>query len=177
MYVKISRSQHIDQDVINIDNDIWLFFNIRQTEYCQISSTSKDLSETLSISESAIVRVQCDKTITCSDIQLSSSSCTRHHRTIVKSNMGSNFRQLPSFVIPLRNMAETLLSSYHHQSQQSINELSTIFASKQLLTIHDIILYAVCVLLTIVCAIISYMWRYAIYKLRNPVRYFQNCCR
>ena len=61
----ISRSQHTDQDFINILNNIWLFFNNRRTEYCETQSISKQLVEPLMISEPSLVHALCDKIITC----------------------------------------------------------------------------------------------------------------
>ena len=72
-----------------------------------------------------------------------------------------------------KNMTETLVSSYQQQSQHSMKELSTVFASKRLLTIHDMLLYALGVLLTIVIAVLSYKGKYLMYKVRQPIRNFK----
>jgi len=169
---KISRSQHIDEDVIDIENGIWLFHNVRQTEYCQIYSTSKDFSETLSISEPAILRIPCDKTITCVDMQLPPSSCTQR-RTIIKSNAAFNFTNLLSFIAPIRNMTETIVSSYQKQSRRSMKELLTVFALKESnfkMIFDDILLYGASALCAILLIIVPYLIKILIYKVCRPIR-------
>jgi hypothetical protein len=71
-------------------------------------------------------------------------------------------------------MTDTLITSYQRQSQKSIKELSTVFASKQLMTTYEMLLCAVAALLTIVAAIISYISKYIIYNVHKPIQRFKN---
>ncbi len=119
---QVSRSQDIDQDVLLIDNGIWLFYNIRQTRDCHVYSSSNEISETISITEPTLLRIQCNKTVTCMDIQLPASSCTQH-RLILTPNLNSYIQNLPSFNVPLRNMNTTLVSSYQLQLEKKIKDM------------------------------------------------------
>ena len=71
-------------------------------------------------------------------------------------------------------MTETLTSSYQRQSHKSIKELSTVFASKQLMTTYEMLLYAIAALFAIVAAIVSYISKYIIYNVHKPIQSFKN---
>lgn len=156
--------------VKSVDHNIWLFYNNHQTEYCQIQSSSNELTEPLLISEPSIVHMPCDKTITYANNQLYSSSCAQH-RIIVRSNIVSKFQQLTSRIVPLRDMTRTLISNYQQQTVESIEELSTVFVSKKIM---DILVYGLGILFTIVLAVISCIGNYLIYKVHKPVRKLKN---
>ena len=72
---QVSRLKNVEQDPLYIDDGIWIFYNIRHTIYCQVSSSSNRLTETVLIRAAAVVRMQCDKLITCTDFQLPVMSC------------------------------------------------------------------------------------------------------
>jgi hypothetical protein len=127
---KVIRSQNTDQGVMHIGSSIYLFYDVLRTQYCQISSTSNGLTETISINEAALVRMPCNKTILCMDAQLPASSCTPR-RVLVTPAFPSNIRNLPRFILPIKNIAQTLVSVYQLQLEKSMTDFMTIFISKQ----------------------------------------------
>jgi hypothetical protein len=149
---EVRRSQNIDQDVIDISNGIWLFNNIQQTQYCQISSSSNELVETITINEPSIVRIPCNNTLTCIDYQLPALSCTQH-RLIVTPNFPSNIRQLSHFILPIKNMTKTLVSTYEVQLEKTIKDMKSKLLIPQLTfkqLMHD---FGLCIL-AFICFII-----------------------
>jgi hypothetical protein len=149
---QVSRSQDIDQDVVDISNGIWLFNNIHHTQYCQLDSTSNELTETIIINEPSLVRMPCDKTITCMDYQLPASSCAQH-RIIVTPSFTLNNQHLSRFILPLQNMTKTLLSFYKSQLDKTMKDIVPLYIpieSKLKQLLHEIATYAVYLLCLIV---------------------------
>jgi hypothetical protein len=105
---EVSRSQNIEQDVLHIDDGIWLFYNVRHTAYCQFYSNINGLPETVSIREAAVVRMSCDKTITCTHFQLPSTIC-KEKRVIITPNLTFNPQNLSHFIVPIKNMTQMIL--------------------------------------------------------------------
>lgn len=168
---QVSRSQNIDQDVIYIDNNIWLFNNIRQTQNCYIYSTENELSETITINEPAIVSIPCDKKITCMDFQLPISSCTQHSAVII-SGFGSNIQKLSHFILPIENITKTLSSSYNFQLEKSINESFSIFTSKQSIfkrIIHDFASYILSTIFLILLVMFLYILKLVRFKVQREL--------
>ncbi|CAF1120191.1 unnamed protein product [Rotaria sordida] len=79
---QVTRSTNIEQDIMQIDDGIWFFYNIRQAHHCQVYSTSNDLIESISITEPTIVSIPCNKTVTCMDSQLPISPCTQRRQRV-----------------------------------------------------------------------------------------------
>jgi hypothetical protein len=127
---KVIRSQNIDQGVMHIGSGIYLFYDVLQTQYCQIYSTSNELVETISINEAALVRMPCNNTILCTDVALTASSCTPR-RVIVTPAFSLDIHNPPRFNIPIKNMTETLVSAYQLQLKKSMAILMAAFRSKQ----------------------------------------------
>ncbi len=102
---QVSRAQDIDQDILFIDNSIWLFYNIRETHNCHVYSSLNRLSETISMTEPTLVLVgiQCNKTVTCMDIQLPTSSYTQRQLILIP-NFNSYIRNLTNFNVLLETV-------------------------------------------------------------------------
>ena len=168
---QVSRSQNIDQGVMHVANGIWLFYNILQTHYCHIYSASNGLSETIPINESAIVRMPCDKTISCMDVQLFASSCTPY-RIIVTPSYTFNIRNLPRFIVPIKTMTQTLVSAYQIQLEESITDLFTAFMSKQSTfykIIYNYTIYIFSTICFIVLMVIVYILQFIKLKLQREL--------
>ena len=168
---QVSRSQNIDQDIIYIDNNIWLFNNIHHAQYCHIYSTENELAETITINEPAIVSIPCNKKIACMDYQLSTSSCSQR-RTAIISNFTSNIRNLSHFILPIQNITRTLLSSYESQSEKSMNELFTTFRSKQPTfkrMMHDFASYILSVVFFILLIMLLYIFKLVRYRVQREL--------
>jgi len=168
---QVSRSQNIDQDVIYIDNNIWLFNNIRHTQNCYIYSTENELAETITINEPAIVSIPCNKKIACMDFQLSISSCTQYPAAII-SGFGSNIQSSSHFILPIQNITKTLLSSYEFQLEKSMNEFFTTFTSKQSRfkrMMHDFASYILSAIFFILLIMFLYMLKLVRYKVQKEL--------
>jgi hypothetical protein len=161
---EVRRSQNIDQDVIDISNGIWLFNNIHQTQYCQITSTpSNELIETITINEPSIVRIPCNKTLTCINYQLSALSCTQH-RLIVTPTFPSNIRQLSHFILPIKNMTKTLVSTYQLQLEKTIKDMKPTLLppeSTYMHFIHDNAIYVLALICSIIFTLIAAFIKYS----------------
>jgi len=122
---EVRRSQNIEQNVLDIDDGVWLFYNVNHPTYCQVYSNINGLPEIISIREAAVVRMTCDKTITCSDFQLPTTHC-KEKRVIIIPSLTFNAQGLSNSIVPIKNMTQTIVSSYHVQLDKSINEWMTI---------------------------------------------------
>ncbi|CAF3390916.1 unnamed protein product [Rotaria socialis] len=127
---EVSRTQNIDQDIMRIDDDIWLFSNVRHTEYCQIYSASDELTETILINEASVLRIPCNKTVTCRNSQLPTASCTQHRVTITPA-VHLHHRLPARFLVPIKDMSKTIVRSYQLQLNNKINDLMTNFSAKR----------------------------------------------
>lgn len=168
---QVSRSQNIDQDIVYIDNNIWLFNNIHQVQYCHIYSTENELTNTITINEPVIVSIPCNKKITCMDSQISTSSCSQR-RTAIISNFASNIRNLSNFILPIQNITRTLLSSYESQLEKSMNELFTTFRSKQSTfkqIVHDFASYILSIVFFILLIMVLYIFKLIRYKVQSEL--------
>ena len=168
---QVSRSQNIDQDVIDISTGIWLFANIHHTQQCQLYSASNELTETITIHEPSIVRIPCDKTITCMDYQLSASSCTQH-RVVVIPSFTLNNRNQPHFILSIQNMTNTLVSSYRLQLEKTIKDVMSVLKptqSKFKQLMHDIAAYILSLIFCIIVIIIFCVIKFIRHKLQRKI--------
>jgi len=173
---QVARSQDIHKDIMEIDNGIWLFFNVREPYYCQIHSTLNELTETISINEPAVVRMPCEKKIVCTDLQISSTRCVQR-RVIVTPSFTSKLPNIPNFIVPIKNMSATLLSTYELQSQQSVNDVIKLIKSKKSKFqqfIHDLGIYILSGICFIILTVILYIIKFIKYKLQKEVNNLEN---
>ncbi|CAF3434699.1 unnamed protein product [Rotaria socialis] len=127
---QVTRSTDIEQDFMQIDNELWLFFNIHRAEQCHIYSNSNDHTESISINEPALVNIPCNKSVQCIDTQMPITSCTPH-RTLVTASQISNSKTQPRIFLPIKNIIKMIVSSYESQFGKTINELIDIVSSKK----------------------------------------------
>ncbi|CAF4797869.1 unnamed protein product, partial [Rotaria sp. Silwood2] len=66
----------------------------------------------------------------CPDFQLPTTTCKKN-RIIVTPGFEFNIINLPQFVVPIKNMTQTLMSLHHIQLEKSIKELISTFSLKQ----------------------------------------------
>jgi hypothetical protein len=161
---------------MEIDNGIWLFFNVREPYYCQVHSTLNGLVETISINEPAVVRISCEKKIVCTDLQISLRPCVQR-RVIVTPSFTSKIPNISNFIIPIRNMSTTLLSTYQLQSQKSINDVIKLIKSKQSKFkqfIHDLGVYTLSGICFIIFTVILYIIKFIRYKIQREMNNLEN---
>ena len=126
----VSRSQNIQKDMINVNDEIYLFNNIHQPYHCLVYSTSKNLIGTIPVNESALFRIPCNKTILCADIQLAASPC-KENQVIVTLSSSLSSQNLPHFIIPMNNMNRALVSLYQTQNDKFMDDFAKVFNSRQ----------------------------------------------
>ncbi|CAF4706024.1 unnamed protein product, partial [Rotaria socialis] len=124
----VTRSTEIEQDFMQIDNELWLFFNMHRAKQCHIYSNSNDHTESISINEPALVNIPCNKSVQCIDTQMPITSCTPH-RTLVTASQISYSKAQPRIFLPIKNMKKMIVSSYESQFGKTINELIDILSS------------------------------------------------
>lgn len=127
---QVTKSTNIQEDVMRIDDGIWLFYNTPHAQQCQVYASSTDLTESISIIEPTIVTLSCNKTITCSDYQLPASPCLPH-QSISIPRPTPYIRSRGRFLIPLRNMTRTIVAAYNSQSETTIENLMQTLNSKK----------------------------------------------
>jgi len=173
---QVTRSQDIHKDIMEIDNGIWLFFNVREPYYCQVHSTLNGLVETISINEPAVVRISCEKKIVCTDLQISLKPCVQR-RVIVTPSFTSKIPNISNFIIPIRSMSTTLLSTYQLQSEKSINDMIKLIKSKRskfTQFIHDLGVYTLSGICFIIFTVILYIIKLIRYKLQREINNLKN---
>ena len=127
---QVSRSKNIEQDFMQIDNELWLFFNIHRTEQCHIYSNSNDHTKSISINGPALVSIPCNSPVNCIDTPMPITSCTPH-RTLVAARQSSYSQSQACIFLPIKNMTKTIVFSYQSQFLKTINELMDILSSKK----------------------------------------------
>jgi hypothetical protein len=168
----ISRLQNIEQDIMQIDEEIFLFYNIPQPYHCQVYSNSHILIGKFSISEAAIIRMPCNKTIMCTNIQIPALSC-KEHKIIVTPSFNLQTQNVPYFIVPIKNMTQALVSSYQLQFDKSIAEIMTAFTSKQSRfkqITRDFATYILSAICFIFAIIFLYIFKLIKYKLAKEIK-------
>ena len=168
----VSRSRNIQNEMINVNDEIYLFYNIHQPYHCQIYSTSNKLIGTISVNEAVLFRIPCNNTIICAHIQLSASSC-KDIRVIVTPISTLSGLNLPHFIIPLNNSERTLVSLYQSQTGKFMNDLTEAFISKQPRfkeTVRDAATYILSIICFIFTILFIYIFKIIKYKLQREMR-------
>jgi hypothetical protein len=166
---EVSRSQNIGQGVLHIDDGLWLFYNINHTHYCQVYSNLNEFTQTITINEAAIVRIPCHNTVICPDFQLPAASC-KANRVIVTPSFTFNIQNLPHFIVSIKNMTQTLVSTHHMQFEKSIREFMIDFISNRSKfkeTMRDFGMYILYVICCIFIMIVIYVIKLIKYKRQN----------
>ena len=126
----VSRSVNIQHDVLSISDGLWLFYNVPQTTNCQVYSNVNMLPDLMSIKEPSLVSVPCDKTMTCMDFQIPSTSCKKDY-LIATSIFDFAVHNSSRSLISIRNMTRVILQAYNSQFNKSIEDLKTTFKTNQ----------------------------------------------
>ncbi|UJR18767.1 hypothetical protein I4U23_005673 [Adineta vaga] len=110
----LTRSQDIDQNLLQIDDGIFFFYNIENTIYCKISYQN-GTTETISVNETGLIRLPCDMAITCTNFQLPITTCSGK-RIHFLHNPEFNIEQLSSFFIPVKGYEQVLREHFKIQA-------------------------------------------------------------
>ena len=83
------------------------------------------------INEPSIIRIPCDNTIKCNNLELSSSSCT-HRAIYIKSTNTIKYEEMSSIPWSTTNMTRQLISTYKHTIKNSLQDIINDFEDHQL---------------------------------------------
>ena len=172
----ITRSTNIEQDIMQVDDEFWLFLNIRRAERCQVYSNSNNLIELISINEPSLVNIQCNETIVCMDFQIGATSCMQR-RAIVTPHSALHSRPQSRVLLPIRNMSRTITSSYRLQQDIAIHELMTALASKKSVLkkiFEDFLMYILACFSVILIPILPYPVKLIKQRLQKQMNSLEN---
>ncbi|CAF1272415.1 unnamed protein product [Rotaria magnacalcarata] len=168
---QVLRSKNIAQDIIKIDDGIWLFSNVRYAQHCQVYSTANDLAESITIIEPSIINLPCNKKVSCMDSQLPASHCSQR-RVIVTPHFPLHVRSQARFIIPIQNMSRAIINSYQSQNEKMINGLMTAMQLKKprfKQLFEDVFVYIIAVLTFILFGILLSLIKWIKYKLQREI--------
>ncbi|CAF2053261.1 unnamed protein product [Rotaria magnacalcarata] len=173
---QVTRSTDIEQDFMQIDNELWLFFSIHRAEQCHIYSNSNDHTESISINEPALVNTPCNKSVQCIDTQMPVTSCTPH-RTLVTASQISYSKTQPRIFLPIKNMTKMIVSSYESQFGKTINELIDILSSKKT-SIKQILqmglTYTLTAISLLLIVLFLYLFKLVKLKFQQDIKYLKS---
>ncbi|CAF3959978.1 unnamed protein product [Rotaria sp. Silwood1] len=173
---QVTRSKNIEQDFMQIDDGLWFFFNIHHDEQCQIYSTSDHRTEVISINEPAIVSMPCNKPITCMNLKIPTTSCTPR-RTLVTSHLPTYSHSQARIFLPIKDMTQTIISSYQSQYKKTINELMTALSSKNpsiKQIFQNIYTYMASTVIIILVALFLFIVKFTRKKLQKQIDYIES---
>jgi hypothetical protein len=121
---EVTRTTFKQPSIMNIKNDIWMFYSNNESYECVAHSTSSGSTKTIFIGEPSILRLPCEYTIHCSDIVLPSVQCIKTPvtlKTINKNNIDEHF----TAPISIRNIMKHLVSIYETKAEISYKKLKS----------------------------------------------------
>ncbi len=118
---QVTRSRKMYTDIINIDKDIWLFSN-KEPFYCHLQTNEGDFNSIITITEPSIVRLPCGNTMKCSNIELTSSTCTNRN-VLIKATAEGQYEQLTTIPWPIKYMTKQLVLNYERAAKDSLENI------------------------------------------------------
>lgn len=118
----ISHSRKVQTNIINIQNNIWLFSHNEQPLHCQIQSSNGEYTGFIVINEPSILQLPCSNTMKCLNTELVSSTCSDRSVSI-KSLVTGKYESLTIFPLPIKNMTQQLLSTYKLTLKNSLIDI------------------------------------------------------
>ena len=172
---KVLRSRSIEQDFMQIDDRLWLLFNIHRAEKCHIYSSSDDRIQSVSINEPVLVGMPCNKSVICMGSQIPTASCVLR-RTLVTSYFPLYSESQADIFLPIRNMTRTIISSYQSQFGIVASELMATLSTKRLnfkQLFENFLTYTVSAVTIVLIIVLTYLVKFIKYKLQKDIEYIQ----
>ena len=119
----VNQLMNINKDVMQLDNNLLLFYDVQNNHHCSISSSSMDAEQIVEITEPAILFLPCNRTTVCESSQPLKPSCT-NRRIIIKQQHWSDIETIGNISFTLKHMSRTLFSSYQYQRAKQKRELT-----------------------------------------------------
>ena len=130
---QISRSREIQNSIINVDNDIWIFsFNQRPLQ-CHVEPSVDKFNSIISINDPSIIRVPCNHTITCTNVIIPPATC-KNRKILVKSTTTDTYEETTTFSRPLNTMTNHLLSAYKTAQKNLMKDISSWDSNQYIIT-------------------------------------------
>ena len=116
------RTSLMEPEIRRVSDDIWVFNNVDDDLVCQQCSTKNQSHSSLSIDQSALVRLPCDTELRCEKIRIRASNCYNRSLSVNEFVMGQE-KNNGILQIPLTNLGKTLVSHYHTRLREILEEL------------------------------------------------------
>jgi hypothetical protein len=153
---QVIRAIDAQAGVTEIVDGLWLFSRVDSTQFCQVYSPKENTVDTITIDQAMIVRMPCDKKITCFGNELPKRQCLKHRLIVLPDTIDDISSDNENLQISISNTTNHLLSSFSKQSLRSYRDLVTEYAKNQSLfqrTIHEVgyaILTTICTCLFLI---------------------------
>ena len=107
----IVRTINTQPTIVNIVENIWLFYNFDNVKVCYLHSDSTDEVEELKLTDSSVLQLPCNTFLKCSDSQLGSQACGKRINTVASRLLGT-YKRSPNFQHSLKTLTNRLQTEY-----------------------------------------------------------------
>jgi hypothetical protein len=170
----ITRSLYSLSSIVNVVQNIWIFYNLDEVNPCQIYSHSNDSNKFLSISEPSIMHLSCGTSIKCSDAHLSTSIC-KENTIAVKTETDQFCTNLSNIQFSISKLTTRLENAFKSKARDSFRELQMDFDNNRSSTVKifqifaDLLVYFLLLLLFIIMIAILKFIKINIQKKMNQI--------
>ncbi|CAF3840723.1 unnamed protein product [Rotaria sp. Silwood1] len=131
---EINRSINSQPAIINIVQDIWVFYSLDEVKHCKVVLYLSNSIDIITISEPFILRLPCGASIRCSNIQLRSSECTNNTLAIT-SKLHGTYKKILNFQYSIKALTSRLDAEYKARAIDSLQQLQlNLYDSTPLIT-------------------------------------------
>jgi hypothetical protein len=166
---QIERFREIQTEVMDLENNLWLFSNIDAPVYCQLTSNVDQFKSIISINEPSIVRIPCDNAVKCDNIEFSSTSCTQRSIYIKSTNM-RKYEEMSSIQWSTTDMTKQLVSTYKRTLRTSFDDIFNDSKDNQLSAtkiFKEFGVYILSTLLLLIISIVSFFIKWIKYMVKK----------
>ncbi len=121
---EVTRSKHSQPSIMNIKNNIWLFYSNDESYECVSYSATSPSAKTILVNEPTIIKLPCEQAIHCSNILLPPTQCintTVIIKTLNNTNTDDNFIS----TLPLKTITKRLVSIYQTATENFFIQLES----------------------------------------------------
>ena len=119
---EIVRTINDQPAIVNIVENIWLFYNFDDVKHCHLHSDSTDEIEELKLTDSSVLRLPCNTFLKCSDSLLRSQACGKRTNTVA-SNLLGIYRRSSIFQHSLTTLTNRLQTKYKAAAIRLLKQL------------------------------------------------------
>ena len=118
----VSKLLDFSPGFFEIAQEIWVFYNLQKNHHCKVFSTSKDLTNIVTVEEPSVLRLPCRNAVKCFNLELPPPACT-NKKIMIKSNLSETYDSVLQFQLPLKNLIRRLEFSYKGTAQNLIKQV------------------------------------------------------